>query len=425
MKKPIELIEFDVITCNKDYITDEQYVYIDNESFNYLEDMILTFNENEDADAVDFFTITTKRHIGKVIRAKNYVGIIRLKNGTQIQILPKIHGSTSSDTKKTFMKMLKSLKDFPSKTFNEANLHTERMNIFEIFIRMYIKEIQALVKNGIKSSYYEVEDNLNVYKGKMLFSQNIRQNIVHKERFFVRYDEFGPNRAENRLIKSTLLKLLKESTKQENLKDIRKLLLNFELVEPSKNYESDFSSVKVDRNTKDYESIMVWSKVFLYDRSFTTFSGASFGKALLFAMDKLFEAYIGRNFKKLITNDNWEVTLQDKGYYLFDKRFSLRPDIVLRNHIVERTVIIDTKWKLLKNTPNNNYGISQADMYQMYAYAKKYKTNEIWLVYPCNDEMGVDHEIQFISDDLVNVRVFFVDCNNVEDGLEELIEKIM
>lgn len=47
--------------------------------------MILQFNESEDADALDFFSATTKRQIGKVIRAKNYVGSIQLKNGTQIK----------------------------------------------------------------------------------------------------------------------------------------------------------------------------------------------------------------------------------------------------------------------------------------------------------------------------------------------------
>jgi 5-methylcytosine-specific restriction enzyme subunit McrC len=421
MRRLIELKEFDVITNNQDYIDDKQYVYMDNESFNYLENLILSFKENEEVDAVDFFTVTTKRHIGKVIRAKNYVGIIQLKNGVQVQILPKIFGSTSTNTKKKFLKMLKSLKNFASKRFNEANLHVEEMSIYEIFIRLYIQEIQLLVKKGIRSAYFEVENNLNVYKGKMLFSQHIQKNMVHKERFFVSHDDFGPNRAENRLIKSTLLKLLKESTHQENLKEIRKLLLNFELVESSKNYDQDFSGVKIDRNSKYYESIMVWSKVFLLNQSFTTFSGASFGKALLFQMDKLFEAYIGHHMKKLFSDDDWELTLQDKGYFLFEKRFSLRPDMVLRNHKMGRTIIVDTKWKILKNTPNNNYGISQADMYQMYTYAKKYDTDEVWLIYPINEELNNDVEICFKSDDGVIVRVFFVDCNEVERSLGQLI----
>ena len=117
--------------------------------------------------------------------------------------------------------MIKTLKDFPTKTFNEAHLNTERMNLFEIFIRIYIQDVQALAKKGIKSDYYEIENNLSVYKGKMVFSEQVKQNIVHKERFYVRYDEFGPNRAENRLIKSTLMKLLKQSTSADNVKELR------------------------------------------------------------------------------------------------------------------------------------------------------------------------------------------------------------
>lgn len=422
MKKLVEVKEFDVITYNEAYKDSDQYVYVDEQSFSYLENLIFTFNESEEADAVDFFTVTTKRHIGKVIRAKNYVGIIQLKNGVLIQILPKIHGSTSIDTKKTFLKMLKSLKNFPTKIFNEANLNTERMNLFEIFIRLYIQEIQMLLKKGMKSAYYEVENNLGVYKGKMLFSQQIKHNTVHKERFYVRYDEFGINRAENRLIKSTLMKLLKQSISADNVKEIRKLLVNFELVEPSKNYDKDFASVKIDRVTKDYESIIIWSKVFLYNQSFTTFVGDSFGKALLFQMDKVFEAYVGHHLKKYIAPE-WEVALQDKGYYLFEKRFALRPDIVLRHQNEGRIIIIDTKWRVLTNTPNNNYGTSQGDMYQMYAYAKKYESNEIWLIYPMSDEMEHRQDIQFNTDDGVQVKVFFMDCHQIESSLLHLISQ--
>ena len=39
-------------------------------------------------------------------------------------------------------------------------------------------------------------------------------------------------------------------------------------------------------------------------------------------------------------------------------------------------LIIDTKWKLLTGNEDENYGISQADMYQMYAYAHKFKCND-------------------------------------------------
>lgn len=423
-KKLVEIREYDVITSNREICIEAGKVYLDKASFSQLENLILTFNESNEADAIDFLSISSKKNIGKIIRAKNYVGVLQLNNGVQLQILPKIHGGTLDDSKKTFLKMLKTLRDFPGKTFNESYLKTEKMPIFEIFIRLYIQEVQHLVKSGLKSDYYEVEDNLKVYKGKMNFSKQIKYNTVHKERFYMQYDEFGLNRPENRLIKLTLIKLTKESDSTDNIKDLHKLLMNFELVEPSPNVEKDFSQVKIDRNSKDYESVMNWSKIFLHNQSFTTFAGTSFVKALLFPMDKVFEAYVGRNLRRLIQLNEWSISMQDRKYHLFEKKFALRPDIVLRNEVEQRTIIIDTKWKLLKNAPSSNFGISQADMYQMYAYAKKYGTNEIWLLYPMNDEFKGNEEICFKSDDGVQVKVFFVDCYRIEISLIELIVKM-
>lgn len=80
-------------------------------------------------------------------------------------MLPKIDFSTEDDTgneatKKLFLKMLRSMKDFPSKVFNDASLRVDRMNLYEIFINMYIQEVRQLVKHGLRSAYVEQEDNL-------------------------------------------------------------------------------------------------------------------------------------------------------------------------------------------------------------------------------------------------------------------------
>ena len=46
-------------------------------------------------------------------------------------------------------------------------------------------------------------------KGNVLINRHLKENIGHAERFSLAYDEFNLNRPENRLIKSTLLKLQK------------------------------------------------------------------------------------------------------------------------------------------------------------------------------------------------------------------------
>lgn len=428
MDKLLEVREFESITSNKEYQDDPLYRYLEEKTFKELEDFILSFNQADTADAMDFLKIGVRRNVGKVIQAKNYVGIIQLKNGFQVQILPKISYNELEDTNKTFLRMLRSMKDFSSKVFNDANLKMDSMNLYEIFINMYIQELRGLIKKGLRSSYLPLEDNINFFKGKLMVQEHIKTNHIHKERFYVGYDEFGVYRPENRLIKSTLLKLQKISTSAANIKDIRQLLASFEMVEPSTNFTKDFSKVNIDRNTKDYEMLIRWSKVFLLNQSFTTFSGNTTARALLFPMEKVFEAYVARNLKRVLIGLDWEVSTQDKGYYLFDspRQFALRPDIVITRDDGSR-IVLDTKWKALSNNPRQNYGISQADMYQMYAYSKKYKTSEIWLLYPVNEDIK-DVSVNFASysNQLIetNVRLFFVDVTRIEGSLEKLKQQL-
>ena len=286
---------------------------------------------------------------------------------------------------------------------------------------MYLQEVRTLVKHGIKSAYVAREDNLNFYKGKLVVNEHIRRNAAHRERFYVHYDEYLVDRAENRLVKATLLKLQSITNSAENQKEIRQLLTSFEMVRPSVNHQKEFSKVVIDRNTKDYDILMRWSRVFLLNKSFTTFSGGTSARALLFPMEKLFESFVARQLKKVLLDLDWEVSSQDTGYFLFDspRQFALRPDIVITRDDGSK-IILDTKWKSLIDKPRINYGISQADMYQMYAYSKKYGTSEIWLLYPVNPEMRDHQDISFDSNDGVKVRLFFVDIANIEDSLSEL-----
>ena len=435
MNKLLEVREYDSIIGNSDYKDYDNYKYLEEKAFRGLIDFIHEFVGNsEQSDALDFMRIGYKRNVGEVINIKNYVGLIQMKNGFQIQVLPKIdfgEGENSAiETKKVFLRMLRSMKDFPSKVFSDAALKVDRMNLYELFISMYLQEVRRLVKHGIKNDYVWKEDNLNLFKGKLMVGQHIKENLSHKERFYVSFEEYHPNRSENRLVKATLEKLQKITTSAENSKEIRQLLSAFEMVDASTNYDKDFSKVVLNRNTKDYETLMKWSKVFLMNKSFATFAGKTDSRSLLFPMESVYESYVARHMKKLFCPAGWDVSTQDMGHYLFvepKKQFALRPDIVIKKD--NRTVILDTKWKRLHDNERINYGISQSDMYQMYAYAKKYTvvdggTPDIWLLYPLTDEMRGCSDICFNSGDNVHVNVFFVDVARIEESLFELLRKI-
>lgn len=433
MNELIEVKEFDSITCNENDKVGPKN--ISKKQFESLVDAVTELaNASNDFSVFDFLEIKTRKSVGRVISFKNYVGLIHLKDGRQIQILPKIDfGQENDETKNVFIKMIRSMRDFKGKVFSDALLHSDRMNIYEIFISLYLQAVRQIVKKGLKSSYLTREDNLSFYKGKLQVSEHIKKNIAHKERFYVMYDEFQQNRPENRLIKATLIKLQMLTTSMNNAREIRQLLTAFDDIELSRNYEHDFSKVIIDRNMQDYKEVLQWSKVFLLNKSFTMFSGIFHSKAILFPMEKVFECYVAQELKKLFWGEkSWSFKTQDKGKYLFTdpKKFALHPDIVIRKNTT--TVVMDTKWKRLFNDAGKNYGIATADMYQMYAYSKRYGAKHIWLLYPKTNVMNSNIIIEYKSKDESNgflletvIHVFFVDVAHIKNSLKKLKDEVL
>lgn len=399
----------------------EGYTTLPHDTFDALENFVLS-NGNKETDALELMGVSARKGIGKIITAKNYVGVISMEDGTTIEILPKIYSQetvSEGKIKKLLIDMLKTLRQSPYKSLQTTNVNVENMSIFEIFIRMFIDEVFSIVKHGLKCSYETIQSNETTFKGKMKFSGQIKYNYAHKERCFVEYDEFNTNRAENKLLKATLLYLYRQTGSSKNKNDIKTLLNSFVDVDSSVDYNGDFSKVVMDRNTRDYSTALMWSKVFLTGKSFTSFAGSEVAFALLFPMETLFESYIAAQLRKTLNPNQYSLSTQDKKYHLFDvpkPQFQMKPDIVVNDKVNENIYIMDTKWKVLSSA-YHNYGISQADMYQMYAYQKKYQAENVTLLYPLTDKVANSAPIEFTSNDGVLVKVRFVDLFDVKNSL--------
>jgi 5-methylcytosine-specific restriction enzyme subunit McrC len=114
--------------------------------------------------------------------------------------------------------------------------------------------------------------------------------------------------------------------------------------------------------------------------------------------------------KRELIPKGYSVSAQDRKYHLFDepeKKFLMKPDIVITRKSDGCIFVMDTKWKVLSES-KPNYGISQADMYQMYAYQKKYSSENVTVLYPKTENISKD-DIEFSSEDGVAVKVRFID----------------
>ncbi|MGJ0303641.1 McrC family protein [Aliarcobacter cryaerophilus] len=402
MKKEFILKEFEYLQY-KDNTKDN---FIKKETFDSLEKFVL---ENE--KTAQYLKITTKSGFGKVLQAQNYVGVIQTKDGTTIEILPKIKNAATEKSKDILIKMLKTLKNSPFKNLSVANLKSSKIPLFEIFISMFLEELTVLVRNGIKSDYISKEENLKFLRGKLKISEQIKYNTIHKERFFVQYEEFISNRVENRLIKTTLQFLYNKSKLNKNQQRIREFLFVFDEIEISHNIKTDFSKIKLNRQMKDYEQVLLWCKTFLFENSFSPYKGNDIAFALLFDMNLLFESFVYSYLKK---NSNFQdIKSQDRTHHLAYEngigRFRLKPDIVINGG----KIIADTKWKILSEDKAYN-GVLQDDMYQLYAYGTKYDNCEkIYLIYPF-DELIIKNSYNYFKNKELKLDILFFDVYKKE-----------
>lgn len=414
---------------------DGHYTTLTEKAFNTLEQFVLNC-KNDKNEAVEVMNISARRGIGKIISAKNYVGVITMANGTTIEILPKIYSAEHMDkeneekkSKEILIKMLRTLYNMPSITLQSTNIDTAKMPLLEIFIRMFIDEVLNIVRSGLKSSYETLEENATFFKGKLKFAEHIRRNFIHRERNYISYDAFTVNRPENRILKTTLQFLYLHTRSSKNKTDIKNILPIFEEVDFSVDYKNDFAKITPDRNTKGYSVALEWAKVFLSGKSFTSFSGSEIALALLFPMDKLFECYIASLVKKDKVTSNYNVSTQHTGHYLFDepkKTFRIRPDIVvISKSKPDNKFVFDTKWKILDKS-SNNYGISQGDMYQMYVYQKKYVANSVTLLYPLSHSVSRDEKIRYTTENgNVIVTVKFIDLLKAKEDVNKILSDVL
>ena len=344
------------------------------------------------------------------LKANQFVGVIETKSGFVLEILPKVAKENDYEkSKEIFLKMLKTLKNSPFKKLKNTNLKSlKNYPLLEVFIKLFIDEVDLIVKKGIKSSYIKKEENQNYLKGKLKLNRHLQKNFIHKERFFIEFEEYLPNIVYNQILKTTIKRLYKISKSFKNQQALREFLYIFDGVDEVKNIKSSFDKLVLNRTLKYYENALNLSKIFLLNQSLVPYRGKNIAFALLFDMNRLFEDFIAYYLKK---NYKLNLKTQDKTHYLAYQnssgKFRLIPDIIIDNG----KIILDTKWKLIKNQKD----ISQSDIYQLYAYGTKYKScNKLFLVYPKYSDIKIekfdfglekDVELEILFFDLVNLKL--------------------
>ena len=386
---------------------------------------------SDESDHSKLFRYGFDRHREALI-CQNYVGVICLSNGDQIEILPKTHkhsfdliepdSQTLGGNRKNLVKMLQATSYLPYKSASSASLDIERMPLLDVFVRLFLNEVNILIKRGIARLYQTEDENLTYLKGKLLVSQQVRHNLVMKYRHYMSYDELSTDRPENRLIRSALQWAVNRvQGETEHL--CQELLFHFSSVPRSKTITQDMKAWQKGRHLRHYEPVRPWLEMIFNEHSPTSISGNRKMLSLLFPMERVFEHYVALQLKRQFPDYDISTQVRQESLLRFtpytsdneEKLFQLRPDLYIKH---EGSVIIaDTKWKLInENLAGKKYNISEADIYQMLAYNQTYQkhqeTSEIWLIYPRSEKFTQKlPDLKFDNGSIIKVLPFDVDTS--------------
>lgn len=381
----------------------EKLYYNDNKPFKqkhwealcrYLESV----NKQEER-RIEYFRI-----INKGIQFTNYVGVIQAGNLT-IEILPKVDkGNTTAanasieelDTEisekkqqwhNVLLQMLKECRLLQVNHVDYANLNLRSNSILDIYIELFLEEVESLLHEGLLKKYKKQQGNQTALKGQLLFAKQIAYNSTHQERFYIRYTEYNRNNIFNQILYKTLQLVPTISNNSYLLDKVGRLLLDFPEVANCIVTPDTFNRLQYDRKTERYKEAMLISKTLLLNYRPDITGGTENVIAILFDMNKLWEEFVYRRLKKEEGISNITVQRQQSANFWkpdssnYSKK--IRPDIVLkyREGDIEQTVVVDTKWKILQDLIP-----SDQDLKQMFVYNLFWGCNRSVLLYPASTE---------------------------------------
>ena len=277
---------------------------------------------------------------------------------------------------------------------------------FEILTRLFASHLLEEWQRGAYRNYQVVEAESPTLKGKWRITEQLRR--PHRKHVFsVAYDEFTADNPLNRLFRYVVERLWRLTRNGENrqmLGDLRQWMEEVTLKNRLTDVEVNTSVLT--RLNRRFTPLLNLALLFLEGGALQLKSGDTQTFSFTFDMNKLFEAFIV-NFIRRHRGEilppalcECELLPQSSGATRFLARagdrqvFLLKPDLVFRRG-EDYPLLVDAKYKRL-DSADAKLGVSEADFYQMNAYAQRYQCAHVILIYPQTAGMSEPARARFV-----------------------------
>lgn len=332
------------------------------------------------------------------LKLAQYCGIVRLQTCV-LEVLPKVGMADVravgevERARAALLAMLCNARHVSIVKVGAVQQYAVRAPLLDVFIEAFLHCALEQARRGLLSRYVSSVDNLPVMKGRFDAHGHVRHNLCSPHLLSCQYDEFTADNGYNRAIKATLEVCRTWVSRAQTQKLWFETHARFASVSPVRMSPLEVLKLTRDRTTRRYEPVLIWCEWLLAMNSPAMSAGMTHAPGLLFDMNKLFEAHVS-SLEEAAAGDRYVVHRQGPAEALATQggqhAFMLRPDLTVW-HAVEGGTrkeilkVIDAKWKRL-DPYATHWGVDQADVYQMLAYAVRYRCNRLELVYPISNQ---------------------------------------
>ena len=246
-------------------------------------------------------------------------------------------------------------------------------NVVELCAAILSKGVSLQLKRGLGREYICETEELSSPRGKLDISESIKSQSMQRKKLVCTYDDFSTNSYMNRIIKTTMLILLKSKISTLRKKELRKLLVFFGEVDELDVHFINWN-ICYNRNNQTYQ--MLISICYLVIKGLLQKQSDGTTKLMDFLdeqrMHHLYEKFIleyyRKEFPQISANASQIPWKLDDG--VDDLLPIMQSDIMLR--FASKTLIIDAKYySHTLQQQYDRYSIHSGNLYQIFTYQNR------------------------------------------------------
>lgn len=263
---------------------------------------------------------------------------------------------------------------------NYAEIEGEKFDdVYDLFAEILVRGISYQLKQGLYRKYVAKNDSIHTIRGKIDINGTIANRVRNNRQISCDYDELSENNVYNQILLTTATILIRHSdVKKEKKAKLKQLMLFFQNVQQIDLHTIRWSSLRFDRNNKNYRMLTYLCYFIVSEWLMTTEEGKM--KMREFSDDhmcRLFEKFVLEYYKKhhpelkaCAAQISWNVVEETTDVAVLP---IMQTDILLT--MEDWTLIIDTKY--YSHTMQKQYdktSIHSQNLYQMHTYVTEFDT---------------------------------------------------